>query len=308
MTTQKNKWERELERLSKKRYKQTDSQLFNVYKDALKDIKTHLNMYLKAYETLTFAKKLEVERLFNVATEIDHILETAYAKVDDIIAGHVYDSAKQGYEGVWYGLEQSQKVKLSMPLIDHDYITNLVKSPVAGKTLSKRLYKYRKQLAKQVTNEIVQGMLNGEGYSSIARNIANTTEASYKQALRITITEAGRVESVTTQKGYEESEKLGVDLEKKWLATFDRKTRHTHQELDGQTVPIDGKFNSNGHKAEGPRLFGIAAEDINCRCTTIAVVNGVSPELRKDNVFGDFVPFTNYKEWSTNLWGARSAE
>lgn len=297
-----------MERLSKKQYKQTDSLLFNVYKDALKEIKQRLNMYVKAYETLTFAKKLEVERLFNVATEIDNILETTYNKVDDIITTHAYNSAKQGYEGVWYALEQSEKIKLAMPLIDHEYIVTLVNAPVAGKRLSKRLYKHRKELAKRVTNEITQGMFNGDSYGVIARNISNTTEASYKQALRITRTEAGRVQSVTTQKSYTESEKLGVKLEKQWLATFDRKTRDTHQELDGQRVPVDGKFTSNGYKAEAPRLFGVAAEDINCRCTTIAIVDGMTPELRRDNEFGDYVPFTNYQEWSSNVWGARSAE
>ena len=213
------------------------------------------------------------------------------------IKGYSAKQAEQGYYGLWYTLEQSQNIALSMPLINHDYIMNLVNAPVAGKRLSKRLYKYRDELAQNVTNNIITGLFEGKSYAEIARWINEETEASYKQALRIARTEAGRTQSVTTQKGYEEAKELGINIKKKWLATIDKHTRRTHQELDGKEVDVDEEFTIRGHSAKGPRMFGVASEDVNCRCTTIEVVDGISPELRKDNESKEMSEFKSYDEW-----------
>ncbi len=174
---------------------------------------------------------------------------------------------------------------------------NLVNAPVAGKRLSKRLYQYRDKLADNVTQNIITGLFEGKSYAEIARRVNEETEASYKQALRIARTEAGRTQSTTTQKGYIEAKKKGIDIQKRWLATLDKKTRHDHRELDGQTVEVDEKFSIRGHNAEGPRLFGVASEDVNCRCTTIEVIDGISPELRKDNESKEMIKYKNYDEW-----------
>lgn len=240
---------------------------------------------------------MEVERLFSVADEINAILQLNSPKVEKTIKGYSAKQAEQGYYGLWYTLEQSQNIALSMPLINHDYIMNLVNTPVAGKRLSKRLYKYRDELAQNVTNNIITGLFEGKSYAEIARWINEETEASYKQALRIARTEAGRTQSVTTQKGYEEAKELGINIKKKWLATIDKHTRRTHQELDGKEVDVDEEFTIRGHSAKGPRMFGVASEDVNCRCTTIEVVDGISPELRKDNESKEMSEFKSYDDW-----------
>ena len=175
---------------------------------------------------------------------------------------------------------------------------NLVNAPVAGKRLSKRLYQYRDKLADNVTQNIITGLFEGKSYAEIARRVNEETEASYKQALRIARTEGGRTQSKTTQKGYIEAKKKGIELRKKWLSTLSKTTRHSHRKLDGQIVDVEEKFTSlSGHKAEGPRLFGVASEDIACRCTTIEIVVGISPELRKDNESKEMITYKNYDEW-----------
>ena len=47
-------------------------------------------------------------------------------------------------------------------------------------------------------------------------------------------------------------------------------------------------------------MFGRASLDINCRCTTIAVVNGIAPEVRKDNLTGARIKYTTYDDWYTS--------
>lgn len=243
---------------------------------------------------------MEVERLFNVAKDIDTILSSSYPSIEEAIKAYSAGQAQQGYYGVWYSLEQSQNITLQMPLINHDYVMNLVNAPVAGKRLSKRLYQYRDKLAEKVTHNIISGLFEGKSYAEIARRVNEETEASYKQALRITRTEGGRTQSTTTQKGYIEAKKKGIDIKKRWLATLDKKTRHDHRELDGQTVEVDEKFTIRGHTAEGPRLFGVASEDVDCRCTTIEIVDGIAPEVRKDNETKTVIQYKSYSEWLDN--------
>src|SRR5699024_5260988 len=164
-------------------------------------------------------------------------------------------------------------------------------------SISRRFYTHNDRLDKETTNALLDTARKGKSYVVAAKQINELTEASYKRALRIARTEGGRVQSIAKQRSYVEAKKKGVDLKKKWLSTLDSKTRDTHQGLDGQVVEIEEKFVSpNGHKADGSRLFGVASEDIHCRCTTITEVNGLSPELRMDND-GYEIPYENYKDW-----------
>jgi len=43
--------------------------------------------------------------------------------------------------------------------------------------------------------------------------------------------------------------------------------RDTHFLLHGTTIPIDGYFHTVNGRSQGPGLFGIAEEDVNCRCS-----------------------------------------
>lgn len=50
---------------------------------------------------------------------------------------------------------------------------------------------------------------------------------------------------------------------------MDKKTRPTHQKLDGQIRELDEPFEVNGKKAMYQSGFGIPSEDINCRCALL---------------------------------------
>jgi SPP1 gp7 family putative phage head morphogenesis protein len=73
----------------------------------------------------------------------------------------------------------------------------------------------------------------------------------------------------------------GIVAQKIWLATIDDHTRDTHLALHGQTVPVDGDFSSDsGASGPAPGQMGDPAEDINCRCSMLAVLgpNSAEPE------------------------------
>jgi SPP1 gp7 family putative phage head morphogenesis protein len=297
-----NRWENELERLMNASYSTVDSELFKAYKSGLKEIKAQLADYVARYETLSFSKRLEVERLFGVAAEMDGILQGVFDNTKNAIADYERAAADIGYNGVWYALEGAENIQMNLPQLDQAFVEAAINQPVAGKTLSQRLYQDRKQLAKETQSAIINGLLQGQGYSSIAGQINNITEASYKQALRIARTEAGRMRSQAALKSYDAAREAGVDLRLSWMSTLDTKTRKDHQALDGQVADEEGLFwtggmTGAGYSGKAPRMFGVAKEDINCRCTTVAVVDGVAPELRRDNMTGETIPYKSYAVW-----------
>lgn len=292
-----DKWNKELERLSKKSYKNMDKELYNFYKDTLKKLKIEIKNYIEEYETLSFSERLQAERSIKTANRIDERLKELSENIQLKIEDYIKNEADRGYYGTFYSIEGNAEVQIDFSMLNEDYIEELVNKKVNGKDFSKRLYEHRDKLAKEVTSALLNGAITGKGYRSVAKEIGELTEANYKRALRIARTEGGRVQSTVRQKAYEEARDKGIDLEKKWLATLDKKTRHSHQELDGQTIPIDDKFIFNGNEADGPRLFGEPSLDINCRCTTISIVNGIAPEIRKDNETKEIIDYKSYKDW-----------
>ena len=250
-----DKWNKEMRRLSVAKFAETDDALYNYYKGALKDLKAEVKQYIDTYETLSFSKRLEVDNRLKMANRIDAILNDLNQWSDAEIRRYIENEMEVGYYGTWYALEGAENVQLDFGMLPENYIETLVNQKVNGQTFSKRLYAHRDELAERVTTSLLNNAVNGKGYAYAAKEVGELTEANYKQALRIARTEGGRAQSTAKQKAYKEATDKGVEMEKRWLSTLDKKTRHSHQELDGQTVAVDGQFNFNGHKADGPRLF-----------------------------------------------------
>lgn len=298
MMQQLDKWNKELEQLSKKRYKRMDNELYNAYKDGLKQIKLEIKQYIDAYDSLSFSQRLQVERQLQVATQINDVINEMGGKEERLLRSFILDEGTQGYFGTFYALESAENVQINFAMLPEDYIAEIINTPVAGKRLSTRLYTNQNKLAQEATTALLQGAFKGEGYAKVAKHVGELTEANYKQALRIARTEGGRVQSFAKQRSYVEAKNKGIDIQKRWLSTLDKKTRHSHQDLDGQTVDVEGQFEYKGLHADAPRLFGVAEQDINCRCTTITVVNGIAPDVRKDSESGDIIDYANYNDWA----------
>ena len=57
---------------------------------------------------------------------------------------------------------------------------------------------------------------------------------------------------------------------KTWLTMLDEKVRSTHEYLEGMTVGIDEEFwTYDGDSAPAPGMFGLAENNINCRCELV---------------------------------------
>ena len=95
-------------------------------------------------------------------------------------------------------------------------------------------------------------------------------EGGYDQwitrASRIARTESNNLmNAADLQAARTEEQHTGDDMHKVWVATLDPRTRDTHFRLDGQRVPLGGKFMVGGHEADHPSDQRLPPhESINC--------------------------------------------
>ncbi len=91
------------------------------------------------------------------------------------------------------------------------------------------------------------------------------------RAETIARTESTRAVSAAREEALVQAvEELQIDpatVVRRWNTTQDGRERDTHAELDGQEVGMTEQFQSpSGARALQPGAFGVAAEDVQCRC------------------------------------------
>lgn len=203
-----------------------------------------------------------------IKQQIEAALDKLHANEYETIEEFVNDSYTDGFVGVMYSLH-GQGIPLLLP-VDRNLVVKAVQMETKlNKPLYESLGADTKKLQKVVVNEITRGIIAGKLYSEIMRNIANAAKIPMKRARTIVRTEAGRVQEEATMDAARKSKKSGADVVKQWNAILDAVTRLTHKRLDGQIREIDEPFEIDGKKAMQPHGFGIAEEDINCRCTLL---------------------------------------
>lgn len=157
----------------------------------------------------------------------------------------------------------------------------------------------KKQITKSVTSSILQGKSIKHMADDLQKRITTMSRDSAIRTARTAVTgaqNAGRMDS------YAAAEKMGIKLKKRWLATLDARTRHSHAMLDGEQVAQDKKF-SNGCRFPGDPQ-GTPWEIYNCRCTLIAAVEGVDTSTAQrrarnaDTGQTEVISDMSYAEWA----------
>lgn len=206
---------------------------------------------------------------------------------------------KDSYLGDVFVLQEFYKIPVYTP-INAKLLIKAITTDTAGLNFSERLYSDIDNLKRHAIAEISRGIAQGNSYSEIAINIAKITEISFNNAYRIARTEGGRVSTQAQLDNMKASINEGADLLKRWDATLDTRTRQVHLELDGQTVEYNEYFKSNAGDVFAPHQFGIAKQDINCRCRLSSIPRWDLDDknfTRKDNITSEVIPCKTYKQW-----------
>lgn len=152
----------------------------------------------------------------------------------------------------------------------------------------------------QIQSVATQAVLQGESIPNIAKRIARTMgEVNHKSTIRYARTAMTGVQAAGRQDAYREATDIGIDLERQWVATLDMRTRHEHRFLDGMTAKVDEPFEVYGDEImfPGDPACPNPALIWNCRCRTIAVVEGFPHDLsRRSTKKLDGMSYDEWKE------------
>lgn len=255
-----------------------------VLQDAIQSEKTTLNkiraVYERAYidierkiqalttDELTQAKIYQAEYQKALKKQIEAILDNLNSKQYDNIDQYLKDSYEDAFIGTMYDL-QGQGVPLIFPINQEDVARAIIHDTKLKKSLYDALGMDVDKLKRVISGEISRGFANGYSYDTIARNIRNHGGVTMRKAYTIARTEAHRIRQQSTENAQKKAKEAGADVVKQWDSTMDKRTRTSHRQLDGQIRELEEPFEVNGHKAMRPGGFGIAKEDINCRCVLL---------------------------------------
>ncbi len=232
--------------------------------------------------------------------------EVAAAYINDTTPG-LY-SLNRNYAA--YTIEQQVRADVGFDLWDEQTVKRLIveQPDLMPYYPPKKAVKRGFDLAwgkRQITAQVTSGILQGESIKHLAdrlqTNIPNMNRTSAIRAARTAVTGA---QNAGRQDSYDAAVKMGIELEKRWLATLDSRTRHDHAAADGQTVAENKPFTVGGYELMYPGdPRGPGHEICNCRCTMIARVKGVdmsdakrrarNPETGRNAVIENMT----FKEW-----------
>lgn len=296
-------WKKEIEKLKEISFEETNDLVFNFYRDALKDITELAQGYIDKYDSLTFSKKIEFQSLLRSGNEIQNILIGANKGVSESTRKHIEKMSELGYFGTFYHIDGMTDLGLSLGSLDTKLIRAVLERNIDSSLFSNRLHSNTIELAERVREELLKSLYTGDSYAEVAKRLQKEVQSVYNRSIRIVRTEGSKYNAEATQKAYEDAEALGLDLMKEWVSSGDNRVRRSHDFLSGQQVPIDKPFtNKDGREAMYPGGFGIASEDINCRCTTITVLEKKEDYVDYNKMYKDFRKKNgSYEDWLIKL-------
>lgn len=275
-------------------------QLKQNYKDALAEMKMKVR---KMKEDPSFQEKnvYQIKYQMMLEAQLQTILHKLGEQNVEDMTGYLERVYKEAYLGCLYGMH-GDGVDLLLQ-VDENKVQQCINKDTKELKFSQRLYKNVGQLKDTVKAEIARGFSTGRDYASIARQISLKAGISLSRACIIARTEGHRVTSESEMDCMTTAKSKGADVVKEWISTLDNVTRETHVELDGQVRELEEEFviPSTGARAMYPGGFGIAKEDIQCRCcmNQRARWNLGSEEYRYSREAGKVVSIRSevYREW-----------
>ena len=279
------KWEKEI--LQKQNSDQTAvlKKLKKSYETAISEIEDKIRVLQSREQTqsVIYQKKYQQELLKQV--------KTVYGKMDFAWYTDTNQYLKDCYEDGFYQTMYSlhnEGIPLIFPFNQEEAVHAAAQTG-DGIKLSRKLYGHVEDLVKTTRREITKGIAMNASFADIARAINKNGEATLNQAYTIARTESHRIHEEVKFKTINEASDKGADIVKQWDSTIDKSTRSSHVALDGQLREINQPFKSpkTGNTAMYPGSFGIASEDINCRCVVLQRARWALDKSELDKHVGD---------------------
>ena len=265
-----NKYQKRVQKQLLKNEREILKELEDIYRQALDDIMAQI-AYLQARTDTQNLQSIiyQLEYQQALKTQISAILDQLHNNEFKSISDYLVKCYEESWIGTLYDL-QNQGIPLIFPINQKQVVEALLIDTKLSETLYKRIGIDITELKSKIKSVVSRGISQSYSYEKIAKLIYDEYNNPKLNAIRIARTEGHRISQEATYNVQVEAKKNGADIVKEWDATLDSKTRPSHQFLDGQIVDIDKPFkNADGDEALYPGGFGIASEDINCRCCVL---------------------------------------
>lgn len=311
-----NRWQKEMERISQNADKATEKRLREIFAKTLKQLELQTDDLLDQ-DVVKFWHLFRASALQDMQNQVGSILDDEYKEVFRESLDYLKFKQQLGWDEPLYQVYQQFDVDFNRVDLNQAYALANYKESELADLLSERLYSNTGQLANRVVDKLDNLLLTGMSSQKIAKELKpdiknvliTELDSEYKKAIRIVRTENTRIQARAKQNSMEYSESLGIEMNKMWVASLDRRTRSSHQDLDGKIVGVNEKFEFDGHEADGPGGFGIPHLDINCRCKVVTIVEDYKPVTRREAIYNEqgekvgsqLVKYKTYKEWSESV-------
>lgn len=235
----------------------TLSELKNIYNKLENVIESNdLNKFNTLYKEISEdRKKPKVkERL----TSEEKAIKRAYSRAINEAYNEIYTKVNKDLHVVVKKGHETVKTNLNanIKLPDKKEREQIINQKIGGKTLVQRFKGYAKKLTsdiKKIKEKFTKKRLGIE-YRKIKRTIR---------------TERHRVFERSKMIAREKAKRKGKKFNEIWICSF-KNSRDSHIAMHNQIADSEGYFTSGkGNKTKYPGGFGIAGEDINCKCKVI---------------------------------------
>ncbi len=320
--------QREVDRLERF----AERQLASSYADALDDIRSTLSRLYERFSIegeLTKAEAARFLRLSNLEQEITGILQPYLTRNEQLLEELAEVSFDRSfYQNAW-AIDQAAGVNLGWGQVNPEMVRAAVgltdDAAALGEVLSERearrhrrvlrdaFKNYTDDTRRWIGQTVTQGVIRGDSVSQLAKRLDNDALMhSRNSAMMIARTETGRAATVGSQIAYDRAQDRGARIRQVWDATLDSRTRPEHAQMDGRVRNEEtGEFDAAwGGTTPGPKRSGIAAQDIQCRCTVRPEIEGYAPRVRRIRDEG-VQPYQTFGDWArrngitTNRFGQR---
>lgn len=264
---------------------------------------------------LTHAEMSKFNRLASLEKQLTGTIRPAALKNERVIEKVARVQYEESFYRHAWSIDQNVGVSLRWGLLSPEQVKAAVENPL--RHLAKR--ELSRATLTRVRRAISQGLIRGVTLRKMMNEVREAMDVTANDAMRIVRTEAHRARELGNWDVTQKAAELGLDMVKVWDATLDNRTRSTHGSMDGQRrkvvvtddgVKLEKPFRSpNGATATYPGGFGVAREDINCRCDAVDEIVGFPPEVRRVRDEG-IQPYQTFREWaqSRGVKGSRYGE
>lgn len=194
-----------------------------------------------------------------------------------------------------YDIENTLHINTNFTLYNEQAVERLVRdNPDLLPKASVNIPKDKLWNKQKINSAVAQAIIQGENIEALADRIAVvTTDSSRKSALRNAATMFTSAQNGGRYDAIKRANRLGIECDRRWIATHDGHTRKSHREIDGDVAKI-GQLFRNGLEFPGDPN-GKPEEVYNCRCAVVAAFDDT--EYDPNDVYsrlGD-MPYSQWK-------------